>query len=99
MAHLRNNFGGKHFVLAIWHIGLTWAPSKQMIRNDADGALEHAGINFACWIRCVARAVYRHKKTPNTIECRIRSGSIKGQRDAHRNMNRIDGTIVVHDKT
>ena len=40
-AHLNNHFGGKKWVMAMWQTGISWAPSRDMVLNDYDGALEH----------------------------------------------------------
>ena len=71
---VHHNVGGKHFVMAIWQTGITWAPTAQMLRSDYNGALEHVATNFASWTRRLARAVTRHQRHPATVEARIRSG-------------------------
>ena len=40
-AYLKNQYGGKFFVMAVWQLGLSWAPTQQMLDNDYNGALEH----------------------------------------------------------
>ena len=46
-AYLHNNFGNKHFVMALWETGVQWAPPPQMLKDDYSGAIEHVAKNFA----------------------------------------------------
>jgi hypothetical protein len=78
-AHLYSNFGGKHFVMALWQTGIQWAPTPEMIRDDYNGALEHVAKNFAKWTQRVARAITRHKSAPDTVEARRKSGQSYGK--------------------
>ena len=73
------NVGGKHFVMAIWQTGITWAPPVELLNNNINGALEHVAKHFASWTRRLARAVTRHKSDPATEEARVRSGSAPGK--------------------
>ena len=47
--------------------------------NNINGALEHVARHFASWTRRLARAVTRHKRDPETVEARVRSGSAPGK--------------------
>ena len=38
-ADLHNNFGGKHFVMALWQTGLQWSPPLGMVQYNYHGAL------------------------------------------------------------
>ena len=78
-AWVHRNMGGKHFVMAIWQTGITWAPPVELLNNNINGALEHVAKHFASWTRRLARAVTRHKKDPATEEARVRSGSAPGK--------------------
>jgi len=73
-AYLHSNFGGKHFVMALWQTGIQWAPTPEKLRDDRNGALEHVAKNFAKWTQRVARAITRHKSGPDAEEARRRSG-------------------------
>ena len=48
-AYLRNNYGGKAFIMALWQTGTPWAPTTQLMDTDYDGVLEHIAPNFAQW--------------------------------------------------
>ena len=72
-AWARQNVGGKHFVMAIWQTGVTWAPPPELLNRDYNGALKHVAKHFSSWTRRLARAVTRHKTDPATQEARIRS--------------------------
>ena len=78
-AWVYRDFGGKHFVMAMWQTGLTWAPSRDLLNHDYNGAVEHVARYFASWTRRVARAVSRHKQDDATQEATRRSGNAKGQ--------------------
>ena len=78
-AWVYRNMGGKHFVMAIWQTGITWAPPTELLNNDINGALEHIAKHFASWTRRLARAVTRHKQDPETVEARVRSGAAPGK--------------------
>ena len=78
-AYLNNNFGGKHFVMALWQTGVQWAPSPQMLQTDPNGALEHVAKNCAKWTQRLARSIKEHKDAPKTQEARRRSGTEKGK--------------------
>jgi len=73
-----NTVGGKHFVMAVWQTGMTWAPSSDQIKNDYPAALKHVATHFASWTRKLARSVANHKADPRTAEARTRSGTSKG---------------------
>ena len=74
-SYLYSNFGGKHFVMALWQTGMEWASTSEKRRDDHEGALVHIAQNFAKRIQSVARAVTRHKKDIDTEEARRKSGS------------------------
>ena len=56
-AWVYRNVGGKHFVMAIWQTGTTWAPPPELLNSDTKGALGHVAKHFASWTRRLARAV------------------------------------------
>ena len=66
--------GGKHFVMAVWQTGMTWAPTPELLNTNFNCALEHVATHFASWTRRLARSVARHKADPLTDEARTRSG-------------------------
>ena len=74
-AHLHNNYGDKHFVMAVWERGVQWKPPEQMLRTDFNGVIEHVAKNFALWTQKVARSITQHKKDPDTEEARRKSGN------------------------
>ena len=74
-AFLRNNAGGKNFVMAVLQAGIPWAPSAEQVATDYNGALEHVATHLARWTRTLAQAVKRHKNKPETSEARRRSGA------------------------
>ena len=78
-AHIKNAVGGKHFLMALWQTGITWAPSSELVQTDYSGALEHVAKNFANWVRQVASSIRVHKEAPNTVEAIARSGKAWGQ--------------------
>ena len=53
---------------------MTWIPSKEMLRSDPNGALEHVKTHFTKWIGRLARAFHQHKHAPKTAAARARSG-------------------------
>ena len=71
--------GGKHFVMAVWQTGMTWAPPPELLSTNFNGALEHVATQFASWTRRLARSVARHKAHPLTDEARTRSGAAFGE--------------------
>ena len=78
-AWVYSTFGGRHFVMAMWQTGMTWAPTPQLLNSDYNGALEHVAKHFASWTRRVAAAVSRHKQHEATQEARRRSGNAFGK--------------------
>ena len=78
-AYLYNNFGNKHFVMALWQTGVQWVPTQEIIRCDPDGAIEYVAQHFASWTQRLARSLRKHKEAPNTVEARRRSGDAKWQ--------------------
>jgi hypothetical protein len=78
-AYLYREFGGKHFVMALWQTGIQWAPTPEMIADDYNGALEHVARHFAKWTHRVARAITRHKRSTDAEEARRRSGQSYGK--------------------
>ena len=60
-AWLSNNFGSKHFVHALWETGVEWKPSRQLVRNNYNGAVEHVAKNFTNWTVKLAQAITKHK--------------------------------------
>ena len=77
-AHLKKEFGGKHFVMALWQTGITWAPSCAMTQENPDGAAQHVATELVSWIRKVMLALEAHKKDPATVEATRRSGDSRG---------------------
>ena len=77
-AHLKKEFGGKHFVMALWQTGITWAPSCAMTQENPDGAAKHVATELVSWIRKVTLALEAHKKDPATVEATRRSGDSRG---------------------
>jgi hypothetical protein len=71
--------GGKHFVMAVWQTGMTWAPPSDLLNTIFNAALRHIATHFASWTRRLARSVANHKANPQTEEARIRSGTSKGK--------------------
>jgi hypothetical protein len=78
-AYLKNNFGGKAFVMALWQIGISWAPTTHMRETNYDGALEHIALNFGQWAQRIARARKLHQQNPDTQDARRRSGDNTGK--------------------
>ena len=72
------NLGGKHFVIAVWQTGMTWAPPSDLLKSNFEGALRHVATHFASWTRRLARSVAIRKANPQTEEARTRSGTSKG---------------------
>ena len=46
-AYMKNNFGGKPFVMGLWQTGIQWAPPTSMLTTDHNGALEHVTTESA----------------------------------------------------
>jgi hypothetical protein len=78
-AYLKNNFGGKNFIMAVWQTGLSWAPPRKMLDDDYPGAIEHVGKHFGNWTRRLAAAIVRHKNSEHTVAARKRSGTAPGK--------------------
>ena len=55
--------GGRSFIMAMWQIGITGAPTPEPLNSDVNGVLEHAARHFASWTRNLVRAVRHHKRT------------------------------------
>ena len=70
--------GGKLFVMAVWHTGVTWAPPPDLLQNNYHGDVEHVAKHFTSWTRRLARAVAWHQLDPKTEEARRRSGNSYG---------------------
>ena len=48
-AWLKNNYGGKAFVMALWQTGIQWAPTESMLKSYFDIALErHRSMRKPC---------------------------------------------------
>ena len=78
-AYLKNNFGGKAFVMALWQARISWAPTTHMRETNYDGALEHIALNFGQWAQRIARARKLHHQNADTQEARRRSGDNTGK--------------------
>ena len=78
-AYLHNNFGSKHFIMAIWQTGVQWAPTPEILQTNYNGALEHVATHFGKWAQRLARAIHRHKNDPETQDARRRSGKGPGK--------------------
>ena len=76
-AFLFNNYGDKHFVHALWETGVEWKPSKEMLRTDYNGAIEHVAKNFTNWTVKLAQAITKHKNDEATKEATRYSGYSK----------------------
>ena len=73
-AYLMNNYGGQHFIMGVWQMGMPWLPSKELLEaTDPTGALEHVKKHFTTWIESLAKAFQEHKDAPDTREARDRS--------------------------
>ena len=79
-AYLKNNFGGKAFVMALWQTGIPWVPTKE---TNYAGALEHIALNFGQWAQRIIRARKLHQENPDTKEARRRSGDNTGKHGLH----------------
>ena len=77
-AYLRNNFGGKAFVMALWQTGVTWAPTAHLNETNYDGALEHIAKKLGTWAQRIAAAREHHQADPDTKEAQRRSGGNTG---------------------
>ena len=75
-AYLKNNFGGKAFVMALWQTGIPWVPTKE---TNYAGALEHIASNFGQWAQRIIRARKHHQENAETMEARRRSGGDTGK--------------------
>ena len=60
-AYLKNNFGGKTFVMALWQTGISWARTSR--RTTYDGALERA---MGQWAQRIIRALKLHQEDADT---------------------------------
>jgi len=78
-AYVFKNFGSKHFVMALWQTGVTWAPSHPMVEANSKGAAEHVAKALVRWIERFMVAVAAHKAAPATVTARIRSGGSTGR--------------------
>ena len=76
---MKNNFGCKPFIMALWQTGIQWAPPTSMLTTDHNGALEHVAKNFGKWAQKIIKAIWRHKEDPETIEARRKSGQQRGK--------------------
>ena len=61
-AYLKNNFGGKAFVMALWQTGISWAPTIFLKETNYNGGLEHIALNFGQWAQRIIRAQKFTKK-------------------------------------
>ena len=78
-AYVKRTAGTKFFVMAIWQLGVPWAPPLDKLNSDLPGALEHVATHFAQWCRQLARSIVWHKTHPDTQEAIRRSGKRYGQ--------------------
>lgn len=78
-SYLRNNFGGKAFVMALWQTGISWAPTTHMKETNYDGVLEHIALNFGQWAQRIIRARKLHQENADTQEARRRNGDNIGK--------------------
>ena len=73
--YLKNNYGGKHFVMGVWQMGMTWIPPIEMLESSKSVALEHVRTHFARWIGRFAKALRAHKDAAKTEAARTRTGA------------------------
>ena len=78
-AFIRRLAGTKELVIAMWQMGVPWAPSVEMLNSNHDGAAEHVAQHFGQWANQFARSVYYHKNHEQTLEAQRRSGQTRGQ--------------------
>ena len=64
------HLGGKNSVMAVWQIGLTWAPSPDLFNANFISDMEHLAKNQSSWTSRLARAASSHKSEDLTDECR-----------------------------
>ena len=76
---MKNNFGGKPFVMGLWQTGIQWAPPSSLLTTDPNAALEHVAKNFGKWAQKIMKTISRHKEDPDTIEARRKSGQQRGK--------------------
>ena len=55
------HIAGTNFIMAVWPIGLTWAPSPDLINTNFISYMGHMGKNMGHLTSRLARAVSSHK--------------------------------------
>ena len=76
---LKNKFGGKRFIFAVWEMGITWSPTDKMFEEDLRGATEHVCRRLLKWSFDLSEAIAKHKDDEDTLEATRRSGGNTGQ--------------------
>ena len=78
-AYLKNRFGGKRFIFAVWEMGITWGATEEHIIKDPHGATEHVYKGLLQWSYDMSEAIENHKESDCTMEATRRSGGNTGK--------------------
>ena len=65
-----SHIGRKNFIMVVWQIGLTWAPSPDLFNANFISVVEHIAKLLCSWTSRLARAAPSHKSEDLTDECR-----------------------------
>ena len=71
-AYLKNTYGGKVWIMALWHEGLSWIP------KDCERGSQTAITAFCEWLCRVVEAYTRFQNDERTKTARQKSGNKKG---------------------
>jgi len=61
-SYLKNKFGGKRFIFAVWEMGITWGATEEMFTKDARGATEHVYKSLLQWSYNMSQAMENTKE-------------------------------------
>ena len=97
-AYLKNNFGGKHWIMAIWHEGLSWVPEHLVPKPPhASCTLEHKQElvdAFCVWLARVVHSfsIFQHEE--RTVRAREKSGLVRGQSGLTEQQKEVRGPVI-----
>ena len=78
-AYIKNRYGGRRFIFAIWEMGVTWIPTQEILALGEKGATEHVCRRLLRWSAKLSTAIAKHTKDDETREATRCSGGNTGQ--------------------
>ena len=74
-----SHIGCKNFIMAVWQIGLTWAPSPDLFNTNFISAMEHIAKNSVLGpVVSLEQSLFISQRTSPTSAVRVESGLSTG---------------------